>query len=193
MKKTNLLYIVTLTTICNVWTAAQNETPIARLLRAIEENNVTLLEEVLREDRTLADRHIVGSDTALILAAEQGKTPIVKALLKTDTYANAKNRLGRTPLILAVIGGHIETVKALLKEQKRVNVNSQDNGGATALIYAANKGNDEATELLLDAGAHIDKKTNSGKDALTIATEKGHQAIAKLIDSYLPLTTKGAR
>ena len=50
-------------------------------------------------------------------------------------------------------------------------INAQDNEGWTGLMYAANYNKLEAMRLLLELGADLDIKTNSGKTALVMAGE----------------------
>ena len=60
-----------------------------------------------------------------------------------------------------------------------------DNGGETALHWAAYKGKIQVVEALLNAGADKAVKATSGwakgKTALDLAQEKNHPAIVKLL------------
>ena len=61
-------------------------------------------------------------------------------------------------------------------------VNHAANNGFTALMLAAETGNDLVARVLLEAGARKDLKTRSGETALDIAKRNGHAAICKLLD-----------
>ena len=58
----------------------------------------------------------------------------------------------------------IEAMRALL--QNGANVNTRDAGGFTPLMIAANWGNTEMVQLLLEAGADAQATTNTGTNAL---------------------------
>ena len=69
-----------------------------------------------------------------------------------------------TLLINAAWRGNISLVKLLIR--RGANVNAQDSGGQTALMYASNK---VMVKALLDAGADKTMKSKDGKTALDFA------------------------
>ena len=88
---------------------------------------------------------------ALHMAAQEGHTEIVKALLAAGAAVNAKDQEGRTALDLAAQEGHTETVKALLAADAAVNT-KDDLFGSTALELAAAEGHTGIVRLLKAAG-----------------------------------------
>src|SRR5438270_437811 len=54
-------------------------------------------------------------------------------------------------------------------------------GGGSALLYAAEHGQEVAAQRLLGEGANIQAETNDGRTALYCAAEKGHEAVVKLL------------
>ena len=56
-----------------------------------------------------------------------------------------------------------------------------NNGGETALHYAAGLGKIQVVEALLNAGADKALKSNAGETALDEAQEKNYPAIVKLL------------
>lgn len=64
---------------------------------------------------------------------------------------------------------------------KRVNLNVADPQGRTALSFAAQLGNSEIAQLLLDAGATVDLRDKLGNAPLHFAAEGGKLEVAKAL------------
>ena len=92
--------------------------------------------------------------TALMLAAREGKTEIVKLLLDRDANIESKDNWGNTALSLAAWEGKTKTVALLLKHG--ANIEAQNKYGWTALMRAAWSGRTEIAKLLLEHGANIE-------------------------------------
>jgi len=82
-------------------------------------------------------------------------------------------------LIDAAFKGDIDTVKQLL--DNKVNPNSKDSDGETALHYAALKGRTEVVEILLKKGANPNIKDKDGGTPLMSAAWGGHAEVVKLL------------
>ena len=81
-----------------------------------------------------------------------------------------------TPLMRAVMEGNAEEV---WRHAVRSEVNKRDETGRTALIMAAQTGNDEAVRALIEAGADTHAQDQEEKTALMYAAEEGHEGIVK--------------
>ena len=161
------------------------------LLAATEMNNAPLVQLLLdagaeaNAAATAGIRH-----TPLQLAAEKGNMEIVQMLLKLDADVNAPpaDRYGATALQFAAIGGYIGIACLLLKEGAEVNAAPAKVGGRTALEGAAEHGRIDMLQLLLNAGAGI---AGPGSyhyvRAMNFASEKGHGAARRLLESYSAL------
>ncbi|XP_046983213.1 ankyrin repeat domain-containing protein 65-like [Schistocerca americana] len=77
----------------------------------------------------------------LIIAASQGQTGQVRALLDAGSPVNATHASGDTALHEAVVNGHEETVKCLIDAGADVNV--RDSDGMTPLHWAACRGGEQ--------------------------------------------------
>ena len=75
--------------------------------------------------------------------------------------------------------GYLSIANLLL--QAGATVDAVNNGGRTALHYAADNGKIQVVEALLNAGADKAVKGNDGMTALDEAQEEGHPAIVKLL------------
>ena len=89
--------------------------------------------------------------TALMLAAQQGRTDLIRMLLDAGATINSTNTRGGTALMYAAVVGDPATVELLLARGAAMNV--QSSNGWTALMIAAVKGYDELVRLLLRRGA----------------------------------------
>ncbi len=126
-------------------------------------------------DPNSADTH---GDTALIEAALNGHSRVVKHLLgaKADT-----NYIGDplTPLTAAAVHGHRDILFALL--EAGATVNGKDKHGSTALIRAAQVGDEACARVLLAAGAEVNMLGESGTTALIAACARGYAGIAEML------------
>jgi hypothetical protein len=70
----------------------------------------------------------------------------------------------------------------LLLDTGKVDINSEDNNGRTALSWAAENGDEATVKLLLDTGkVDINSEDNNSRTALSWAVENGDEAIVKLL------------
>jgi serine/threonine-protein phosphatase 6 regulatory ankyrin repeat subunit B len=111
-------------------------------------------------------------ETALILAVSScGRfvepahyVAIVRALAKTTTSVDHRDRRGMTPLMWAAISNLSEAVIVLL--DKGADVNGRGGDGRTPLMWAASANAGESIATLLARGADPEAKDNGGKTAL---------------------------
>jgi ankyrin repeat protein len=83
-------------------------------------------------------------------------------------------------LIFAVQNNNVELVKTLI--DANYNIHIQDSiGNDTALHWASFKGHKEIVELLLNAGADVNKLNKHGHTALLDASWNGKTSIVKLL------------
>lgn len=90
----------------------------------------------------------------------------------------AAGAAGRLPLVQAAAQGDVQTVRALLKA-RTADVNAKEADGATALHYAANRGDLAVVEALLAAGADVKATNRYGVTALALACIGGNAAVVE--------------
>jgi ankyrin repeat protein len=127
--------------------------------------------------------------TALMLAT--GDIEKVRVLIAKGADVNAKSVTGRTPLLIAASrSGAGEVVQLLLANGAAINAKDQlqgmpvipaGGGGSTALLEAAKIRDGRGLNALLNAGADIQAKDNSGADALAAAVLHGNLENAKAL------------
>lgn len=84
--------------------------------------------------------------TALLYAATNGRTDIVKMLLEASAYIDCTSPNGTTPLMMATRGGYIDTVRLLLEEGADPTVKNEN--GETAGAWAAKAKNTNIADLI---------------------------------------------
>ena len=113
-------------------------------------------------------------NTLLILAAREGNTDTVKALLAFKPKVAYRNPAGDSALMLAALRGYDELVKILLDAGAPIN-----NEGWTALHYAAFEGHLSMVDRLLAAGADVKALTPNQANALMLAARNGHVDVVR--------------
>ena len=124
--------------------------------------------------------------TSLTIASQKGHIDTVLMLLSKGAKTEVRDHLGRTPLWYAAANGHMMVVSALRSAGARID--AMDNKGYTPLWIAAINGHEDVAGILLDCGADInDQSNNDQSTSLTVASQKGH------IDIVRMLLSKGAK
>jgi ankyrin repeat protein len=93
--------------------------------------------------------------TAFLLACTMGRTKVVKLLLDHHADCLKSNDKGQSPLMLASFYGHKQVVKMLVGKTD-IDVNAKDIHQDTALIFAAQRGQQDICRVLINAGARPD-------------------------------------
>lgn len=111
--------------------------------------------------------------------------PIIFTLIFSPFFAKKEKKVGKdgyTRLMeLCSSGDTIEITNEISNGE--ANLNIQDKGGYTALMYAAAKGNIEIVEILLKNGADKNLKTAKENTALYFAEKNNFSNIVKLLNS----------
>ena len=109
---------------------------------------------------------------ALTLAAHFGQPMIADMLLARHPEACSSDFRNYTALHHAAYSGSVETVKVILGYPAGSStLEARDKSGNTPLMGAADRGQAEIVEYLLQKGANINAKNNDEKTALHLACE----------------------
>lgn len=113
------------------------------------------------------------------------KSKVCKEEMVFTVYAaaNCSDMRRRTPLHVAAASGGYQSVQCLLALGAEAK-GMKDSGGATALFVAAECGNANICELLLQAGADILAGNRAGENPLYIAALRGHCAAVEVLVSH---------
>lgn len=129
------------------------------LLEAVEAGDMKRLRELIKAGAEL-DESL--DDSALSKAAELGRADMVRELLKAGADVDFGGL--HVPLCAAVNVGSLECVELLLKAKAKVD--AQEEGGESALMYAAARGDLKLVKRLLQAGADPKLQDEDGKTAI---------------------------
>jgi len=116
--------------------------------------------------------------TPLTAALSRNKTDIFKYLLEKGAKSDLKDAIH--PIFVAISVNNIEIIK-LLVENKKVNVNLQNEKGVTPLILAANFNNKDIIQYLLKKKADKSLKDKNNKTAFDYAHQKKNKEIIELL------------
>ena len=121
--------------------------------------------------------------TALMIAAARGHAEVLQLLLDHGAHVNTRDIYGWTPLMRAAFQKHPGAVKKLI-EHKSVNINAQDDNGATALHHVASKGFVEIAKILIEHGADTQSKDQQGHTPLMVASAHHHKRLVDLLIAF---------
>lgn len=121
--------------------------------------------------------------TALMIAAEMGRTKIALLLLNAGASVDQTNHFGVTSLMLAAHQNHADTVKLLLDHQADVNKQVNFNDGInTALLIATKSSYHDVVECLLNVNnIDVSHKTDNGDTAIDLGLKSQNQ---KMVEAY---------
>jgi ankyrin repeat protein len=152
---------------------------------------------------------LLSGETVLMTAARTGDAAVVKALLAAGANPNAAERSqGQTALMWAAAQRHPAAVRELLSGGADLRARTRaypqlvkttlqatnpayiveiQQGGYTALLFAARVGDLESARVLVEHGADVNDRAPIGTDVVTVAAHSGHGGVAAF------LLSKGAR
>jgi ankyrin repeat protein len=155
------------------------------LLIAVDRNHPEIVRALIAAGASV-NAQAANADTPWLLAGARGRTAMLEAMLPAGPDLSIRNRFGGNALIPACERGHVETIRLLL-ERTKIDVNHVNNLGWTCLLEIVILGDggprhQEATRLVLAAGADPNLADGKGVTSLAHARAKGQQAIARMIE-----------
>lgn len=132
-------------------------------------------------------RAISKSSAVLAIATTSNFTQIVRMLVAAGVDINWQDSTGETALHIAARFGHDDCARVLLQgtdEQKADLELTEKSFAWTPLHVAAVDGHLAVAQLLVEAGAAVDRLDSSGWAAKEHAALRGHLAIARLLAGH---------
>ncbi|XP_074600064.1 uncharacterized protein LOC141854320 isoform X2 [Brevipalpus obovatus] len=161
---------------------AQDLTGRTPLHAAVANDARGVLEHLIQHRSTDLNSRANDGTTPLILAARMACEQIFSELIKAGADVNSADDNGKTALHWAAAVNNVEAIRLLL--QNGANKDAQDNEEATPLLLAAREGSLQAAEILLEHYANKDLTDHMDRRARDIASERFHQDIVELLDSF---------
>ncbi|OFX62167.1 MAG: hypothetical protein A2046_10080 [Bacteroidetes bacterium GWA2_30_7] len=120
-------------------------------------------------------------DEKLMVAAANGETDKVLAMIKKGANVNARNSTRWSSLAYAAKFNHLEVAKILI--ENGADINQKVNTGATALQIALNSENFDIADYLVAQKADVNVKDILGMTALAWAAKDGNLKVVKYLVS----------
>ncbi|CAK9824589.1 Protein TANC2 [Anthophora retusa] len=172
------------------------------VVAAAAQGHESIVEYLLDMSEVIVDRPdtLIG-ETALTIAAANGSTATVSALLARGASPTAVNAKGLSPLMLAAREGHWGTAERLLQgtlssstdtilDDAASLLDQRDPAGRSALMLAASEGHTNLIELFLDKGSVLESRDKEGMTALCWACVRGRlTTVQNLIDHGADVNT----
>ncbi|WP_226899922.1 ankyrin repeat domain-containing protein [Nonomuraea phyllanthi] len=114
----------------------------------------------------------------LYRAALNGDSDTVGKLLTGGADPNSASEEG-LPLCAAAAWDRVEVAEALLAAG--ADVNGREDGGWTALLWAAANGNAATARVLIEVGAEVDTANDDGDTPLTLAARRGALGVVQAL------------
>ncbi|XP_046845823.1 uncharacterized protein LOC124439604 [Xenia sp. Carnegie-2017] len=178
-KQGKVLQVLVLSSSCNVNATIPQEKHKTAMHAAAAAGHVQVLKIL-----SMVGGNVSSFDTSLRTplfdAVEHKKTEAVKFLINHTVNFNLKDCQGMTILHFAAQKSSVEIINLLL-ETRKVDINEQDNGGWTALMWTAEGMRKDAAECLLKWGANVNILDNEQNTCLHWAALAGDIHIMELL------------
>ena len=120
------------------------------------------------------------NENQMVEAIRNGDIADVEEAFLAGLSANERSIRGVPALIEAVAAGKRNIVALLLERGARVNVSARRDG-LTALEQAVRSNRADLAQMLIDAGADVDKTGKDGQTPLMVAAKLGNAGIVQVL------------
>jgi ankyrin repeat protein len=142
---------------------------------AIQNDQAEIATMLLKSPASYGSVHRV-----LLLAIQGNMEDLSIRLIKRDNKLASLDDKGRSALWYSADGGLEQTSAALIASGK-IDLNSKDSRGYSALAQAVGKGHTAIVRKLIDQGADINIRTNAGNTILMLAILAKNSDIVQLL------------
>jgi ankyrin repeat protein len=140
-----------------------------RLTNTIASNDVSAMENVIRDNTVDLNQTDLNGETPLMAAIRNNATAVRDYLIQRPVDLNEPGRGGMTALMAAVEAKSRNSVRVLL--DRNVRLDKKNEAGDTALHLAIKTKQPEIALDLINAGANIDITDNENRNAFRLAEE----------------------
>ncbi|XP_067661962.1 ankyrin repeat domain-containing protein 50-like [Haliotis asinina] len=153
---------------------------INMLLSACRKGDMEVVKFILSQNIVDVDSRGPWKKTPVMLAALYGYKEVVELLVEKGANLSLVNDRGRNILHVACLKGRLEVLKYTLS-LSTVDINSRDVRQKTPVMTAAESGQKEVVELLVERGANLSLVCDRGRNILHLACSRGHMEVVKYI------------
>ncbi|MBI2213292.1 MAG: ankyrin repeat domain-containing protein [Acidobacteria bacterium] len=148
----------------------------------------SLIDALVKAKAELEAKNSFGQ-TALMLAAREGRTQQLDALIKNGAKVNARDDDGWSALMLAAFNGQHQCVKSLIAAKADVSAKTED--GWDGALLALSEGRGSVARVIVEAGAAV-PKDGPGRTAPLIHAVYGGdlEAVRLVLESSPDLTAR---
>ena len=150
------------------------------LVVALQEGALRVASLLIDSPRLVPETRNAADESPLMMAALKGHAELARRLIARDADVN---KPGWTPLHYAATGGSLPMLQLLLDDDAFID--AQAPNGNPPLMMAAYYSTPEAVKLLIEAGADVKMRNQSGKTALDFAQMANHRNSVDLITEAL--------
>jgi ankyrin repeat protein len=164
-----IVFAVLLAAVC-AWAqpAIEQKSPKEQLQRAVDENNLAAIKELLAANNALATTFIQEfGGYPLHRAMMQEGAAMAELFIAAGADVNAVDANAQHPLHIAASCGNVAAGRLLIT--KGAAIDARDAEGHTPLMVAVANGNDRFIDLLLTKGASPTAKDRQGRTLLHVA------------------------
>lgn len=148
------------------------------LFNAAEDGDIALAKKALAEGASINEFTPNGMTNALGIALGSKQLEVAKFLLKKGA-----DPCGVNPLMLAAMSGNLALVKEAEKKEP-LDTFKRDRWGASVLEYAVQGGSREVLNYLVEKGAKVDSKNDSGMTPLAVAISENNPVMIDALISH---------
>lgn len=157
---------------------ARGTTPLMEAARAGRERTVTAL---LRYGAAVNAREATHDQTALMWAAAHRHAAVVQALAEAGADVGARSRVRRRKVFVKTSRGGSYDPGAFERHIEQGEIVEVEEGGYTALLFAAQQGDVASAAQLLAAGADVNDAAPIGMSALVVAAYSNHAEVGRYL------------
>ncbi|XP_067685980.1 putative ankyrin repeat protein RF_0381 [Haliotis asinina] len=152
---------------------------------ACRDGNTEILKYILKQNVLDINSKQEDGMTPLLLAAALAEKEVVEILVAKGADPTAIDDDGDGILHLAVLLpiSDISCLKYILT-QNIVDINGRGRLGMTPLLLAAESGNRDVFDILIEGGADVSAVNDNGDDVLHVACREGNEVIVKYVLSH---------
>ncbi|KFY14455.1 hypothetical protein V491_06039 [Pseudogymnoascus sp. VKM F-3775] len=151
------------------------------LFRAISEDDLSRVEELLDQGVDIESRDGSGGRTPLIASVGYDKVDIAELLLRRGADTNAKTTNSKETALISACGSGRDKIITLILQFGNPDLEARDRNGRTALMRASAQGYGREMRMLVKAGADLDAEDKHGSTAYIEALRSDHGQAARLL------------